>query len=538
MSANTIFPAPLRAAAPYIILALIVFGVYGNIYDNAFVFDDDLLIQLNAYIKSWNHIIDILRGSTTSGAYIAGGFYRPLQILLYLFAFQLGGGSVLPFHILNIGLHIANTCFVYKLGTKLNFKPWGVFLAALLWGIHPLHTEAIVYMSATADPLFAFFCLLSIDYLLPDITPRKILKIIPLFLLGLASKETTVMLPLLVIACLFYVSPDRLKIKTYLRTWPLWIITIGYSVWRMNTLDFDGPQTYARMYEMPQFATLKLYADSLSCRLYTFFATLPVYLNLLVWPRGLHMERSFSIFTNPWNAPVISGMGIALFSAAHCVYSGLKPKKGLPLAWGLVWAAAAHAPDSGLIVPMNSLFLEHWMYLPSVGLFLGLVETLARLLENRAKPLAISCSILTLVFAAILSAKTYAQNAIWHDPPHFYNNIFAYGERSARAHNNLALYYADHGDYPDAVDQFKQAINTADSYAETRHNLALIYLRMPDQKAHVQDAIDNLDRAIQIDPTFYRSYQTLSDIYGVLLNDKEKADFYHARAAELIKLRQ
>lgn len=207
------------------------------------------------------------------------------------------------------------------------------------------------------------------------------------------------------------------------------------------------------------------------------------------------------------------------------------------MSWGLLWFAAAHSPDSGILVQMNALFLEHWMYLPSVGLFLGIAETCARAIKNRAKVIAIICSLGAVVFAGVLANKTYNQNEVWLDAPHFYNNIFSYGEQSARARNNLALYYAGVGDLTGAVEQFKQAIAISDSYAETRHNLALIYLRM-DQKEHVQDALDNLNRAIEIDPNFYRSYQTMGDIYGTLLNDPDKATYYHNRAAELKKLRE
>jgi hypothetical protein len=73
---NDLLPAPLRLALPYALLALAIFTVYAGIFDNAFLFDDDLLIQLDGNLRGWNHIGDILTGSTTSGAMIAGGFYR------------------------------------------------------------------------------------------------------------------------------------------------------------------------------------------------------------------------------------------------------------------------------------------------------------------------------------------------------------------------------------------------------------------------------------------------------------------------------
>ena len=526
-------PASVRAAAPYFILVLAVFAAYINIFDNQFLFDDDLLIKINAWIRDWHHIGDIVTGSTTGGAHIAGGFYRPVQILLYLAMFQLGDGSTVPFHLLNLSLHIANTCFVYRLGNKMGFKQEGVFLAALIWGLHPLHTEAVTYMSATADPLFSFCCLLSIILLLPDITPRKIWMIFPLYLLGLFTKETMVMFPALVMACLYFMSPDRLKLRTYWRTWPLWIVSIGFVIWRMHAPGFDGPQTYGRFYALSSFSPLKMYAEHPLYRFYTFLATLYHYLKLMIWPTGLHMERGFPVFTDFSPPPVLCGLALLLLGAFVVGRSFRPGNPDRAMAWGFLWFAAAHGPDSGLLIPMNSLFLEHWMYLPSVGLFLGGTETLAKFLEKRPAYTRAFCSGVLLIMAVVFSVKTSQQNKIWHDPDSFYNNIFAYGETSARARNNLALYYSDHGNYAGAITQFQEAIKESDAYAETHYNLALNYLRDA-QGDYVQNAINQLNLSLKIDPNFYRSYFILGDIYSKFLHDQKKSDEYHDRAIELI----
>jgi len=342
---NDLMPPVARALAPYLILALAVFAAYSNIFDNVFLFDDDLIIKANTYLRGWSHIGDILKGSTTSGVHIVGGFYRPLQILLYLLAFHLGDGCscintalgnpadfaactlmgvtacAFWFHALNLGLHIANTCFVYRLGAKLGFDAKGVFLAALIWGLHALHTEAVTYISSTADTLHTFFCLLGVVVLLPDITPRKILAVIPLFLLGIASKETTVMFPLLVMVCLFYTNPQRFSPRTYLRTWPLWLISLCYVAWRSNAEGFDGPRTYARFYTMPAFSSLKTYSEQPLYRLYTFLSTLPQYAKLLAWPTHLHMERSFTIQQSPWSWLVATGFLMTVLALSHIAYS-------------------------------------------------------------------------------------------------------------------------------------------------------------------------------------------------------------------------
>jgi tetratricopeptide (TPR) repeat protein len=506
---------------PYCALISAVFAAYSNVYGNAFLFDDGLVITRNTFLLSWQTFGALLTASTTEGAHISGGFYRPLQNILYFFVYHVFGESRFGFHLLNVSLHATNACLLYKLGCKLKFKTISTLLATLIWALHPIHTEAVTYMSATADSLHTLFCLLGIVVLLPDVTQRKIYISVPLFILGLLSKETAIVFPLLVVVTIFLKDEHRYRWQSYLCTWPLWILMIAYISWRMTNTSLDGPQTYERVYDLPDYHNLKLYAGEPLWRLYTFLATLPAYLSLLVWPTGLHMERSFMIFANFLLVKVQIGLALCLMALGQIIWGAWRRR--LSLSWGLLWFAAAHAPDTGLIFPINSLFLEHWMYLPTTGLFLGLGQHLGEELRHPRwlpfRPTVVACAVSV---AFILGICTFEQNEVWHDPVTFYTHMFKFGVVSARAHNNLALAYGERGDFPAAIGEFNKAIAITDTYAETRHNLALAVLNVSDRDAHIPEAIDDLNRALQIDPTFYRSYQALAQIYAYL-GRKERA---------------
>jgi len=227
------------------------------------------------------------------------------------------------------------------------------------------------------------------------------------------------------------------------------------------------------------------------------------------------------------------GLTLVLASAAYIVWNGKHYRRGMEMSWGLLWFAAAHAPDMGILVPINSRFMEHWMYLPTVGLFLGSAQTISNLIKARPQ-LSKATVALSLVFVALLSVKTFAQNEIWHDPVIFYANIFKYHEPTTRAHSNLAVYYLDNGNYASALEQLNQALAIGDNSAVVRHNMAVTYLHMPDAEAHIQDMINNLNRAVEIEPNFYRSWQLLGDLYDIQ-GDKEKAASCHNRAAALTR---
>ena len=56
---------------------------------------------------------------------------------------------------------------------------------------------------------------------------------------------------------------------------------------------------------------------------------------------------------------------------------------------------------------------------------------------------------------------------------------------------------------------------------------------MPNRRAHIPDAIANLQRSLELDPNFYRSYRVLGMIYDDL-GDKDKAKDYHDRADAIL----
>lgn len=517
---------------PYAFLVAAVFAVYSNIYDNVFLFDDDLLIRLNTYLRSFDTFGRLFTASTTEGAHIAGGFYRPVQNILYFIVFQIGGEQPFGFHLLNVSLHAANAGLGYRLALRLGLDPRAALFAMLIWALHPLHTEAITYMSGTADPLFVFFCLWGLNVLMPEPTTRRVWISVPLFALAVLSKETAVVFPALVAVCLYFVNNQRLKPKTYLTTWPLWLMALAYLAWRVTSPDFDGPERYEQLYHLPEYATLKLYSENPLTRFATFLATLPAYAQLLLWPVGLHMERAFPLHNDLLSLPVLGGFLMLLAAGAQIVLG--RNKSGLALGWGLLWFGAAHAPNSGLIFSMNSLFLEHWMYLPTIGLFLGLAQSAVPVLDRFTMP-APRAAALGLALAAIagLSARTYDQNKVWRNPIVFYNNIFAYGVTSARAHNNLAIAYMDRHDLPKAIEEYRRAIKEGDTYAETHYNLALAILSQPDQPSHMQEAVAELERSLEIEPRFYRSYATLAQIYAHE-GDAAKAMAYQRKAQEIL----
>jgi tetratricopeptide (TPR) repeat protein len=515
---STVLTPQLVRLLPYYLLVLGALLAYGNIYDNAALYDDENLISKNLYLRDWHSLGPIFTHYLTAGAHQRGFFYRPLQNALYLIVYQADDGDLFGFHLLNVLLHAANGCLVYTLGRRLHFNPLTTFLAALIWALHPIHTEAVTYMSGTADMLYTFFCLSGVIILFPDFTSRRFYAAASFMILGLASKETAIIFPLLTMSCLYFAKPDRLNPKIYVRTWPLWLVAALYAALRL----WIAHESHMSLLNIDPVSID--YATHFYLRAYTFFATLPAYLKLLLWPSGLHLDREFPVYLDPFFYDVAGGVALVVAAIAQILWG--RGRRGLPLSWGLLWFAAAFIPHSGLLVSVNSLFLEHWMYMPSIGLVLGGAQTAAQTIHPRT--LLRITAITAAAVAMTLGVSTFRHNTIWHDPFVFYPNIISHGAMSIRAHNNLGVAYLDSGDFNRALEQFKAALDVSDLTPAIHENIASSLSQMPNQgPQQIQQEIAELKRAIDIDPNFEPAYKGLADIYSYLGDHPQAAYYRH-----------
>lgn len=492
-------PAAFKNLAPYCLLIGAVFLAYSNIYSNDFLYDDETLILHDRFLRSWSYLPSILTSTLYAGGHASSAYYRPLQILSYLIVFQLSGPSRIAFHLLNLSVHAANACLVFKLGQKLSFRFVSSLLAALLWALHPLNTEAVTYMSGTADLLSSLFCLLGVIVLVPAFSRSRVLMAVPLMILAFLSKESSVSFPLLAMSCLYFTSQKRFDPKIYMRLWPLAAVTGAYAILHF-TLSFHG-------LEPPKPAPYPVN--------YAPFATIPVYFGLLLWPAGLHLGHAFPAYTGIWHFRVLAGIGLLVLAAMQVLRR--QNARSLPLSWGLCWFLGAHMP----LFAVDGIFYEHWMYLPSIGLFLGIIEALF-LFAERTSPVSMGRAapapsfLLAAVFmplAALLGFLTCKQNTIWREPVTFYLHTFAQGEPAAKEHNNLGVVYTEQGLYDKAITQYRLAIaNSGDTLAVAQANLALT-LMAAGKFSNPPEILDHLERALAIRPGFSMALQALSDFY-------------------------
>ena len=531
---------PVRQHRALICLAVLV--SYASVWRNEFVYDDQLLIVQNAFLTHWSSLPQLLTSLNFAGNGLAEGFFRPVQMLLYFLIYQAFGLSTIPFHALNVGLQVANACLLHHFSLRAGFKKGVAFAAALLWALHPLHTINVAYMASTAELLWSCFCLLGLIALLPDFTPRKIWCALGFFVLALGCKETAVVFPALAAITFFLVSKDRAQVLVYVKMWPLWLVSACYiAAWLVFRHVHGSPIDISGAAE---------YTSHPVNRVLTALATLPFYGELILWPVHLHIGHVFSLFTTLLIWPPMVGavmVGLALLQILWgCA------KRGLALSFGLLWFGITLSPVSGIFIPVDTIINEGWMYMPMMGLFLGIAQTVAGFFEKRQN----AARLIVAVLAVTLGTATFLQNSVWRNTESLYFNIVHNGGHGDVLSNTLGLSYLQQGKFSEAVEQFQYAIG----YAERHHKtgwLAGIHLRLamawlgvslddrqgistgdivaalPGNK-HIPEAVGELGKVLQNDPNFYWAHIALAAIYRYQGN-AQMADFHEKKSRETLQ---
>src|SRR5690606_14289442 len=131
---------------------------YGAALEHEFVFDDQALVVDNPVVRlPLSQAHELLLGTES------GIVYRPLRMLSYMVDHHLAGGlDARAFHLSSLVYHALVTLTLYALGCLTIGSPLGAFFAAALFAVHPLGSEAVVYVAGRRDELVALFVLLAL----------------------------------------------------------------------------------------------------------------------------------------------------------------------------------------------------------------------------------------------------------------------------------------------------------------------------------------------------------------------------------------
>jgi len=462
-----------------VLVLLLAMAAYVDCLSYQFVWDDVLMLVQTQNLRDLRNLPQFLRtdfSTITSGA-IEGGYYRPTLAMSLTLETKLWGLTPAPFHLTNLLLHVLATFLVSRLVLAMGGTSIAALFATLIFAIHPVHVEAVVWVAARQELLMTIGvlgCILSYQRWKVPGRWRALAGVAALLFLTLAllSKEPAVVLPaLLVLSDVTAPSPrdptqgPAVWRPALRRSLPFWFVTAVFAIFRLPTLrHIAGDQ---------------LHPEALWQRLPGALETLARYVEILLVPTRMSpiyaLSRPASFF-DPWAV-------FGLLLGAGLVFLLILWRHRLPLAsFGIGWFLITVAPIMDLVpLSLREMGLtDRYLYLPSVGTSLLLALGIAGLIEAPPGP---TCRLRNLVgwAAVVLILVSYPWSLlryapVWRSDLTLFTRMVETAPQSPSAQFNLGLAYLRGNDIPRATASLERAVRLDPALPRPRTILALLYV--------------------------------------------------------------
>ena len=492
----------------FIALALGAILPYANILlnDFAFVYDDGAQVLNNPYVHSFRFLREIFTSTVRAGGYASTNYYRPVTTLGNLLAYQLFGPSAYGFHLISLLLHTLVACVLFGLGCKLFAERARAFLAAALFALHPIHTEAVAWVAAVPELWLAVFYLLTFLFFLEVARPTPGLALWPwlamagTYSLALLSKEQALTLPWLAAIYEHFYRADRAQTtgrEKVARYGVLWLLAIAYLLFRIKVLGAFAPTL--------QRPDLGWYSALLSA-----VSLVAQYVGKLLWPVKLWAYYVFQSSEHLLDFRVLCGLLSLFVLAILFVYLFRRARMA---SFGLLWLVITLAPVLNARWMGANVFAERYLYLPSVGFcWLAACGAMAlwrhvsrRNLVWRRALLAAAC------LATILSAvRIFSRNLDWRNDVTLLERTLADSTGDYRLRNGLAVAYWMRGDKEAAEREWRKVLAQAPNNVSTLNYLGRVYAS---QRRYAQ-ALPFFQRATQLEPEYAAAHLNLGAAYA------------------------
>lgn len=527
---------------PLFLLTVFVFLIYSNTFQSPWILDDFNNILLNPSVR-----IENLDGESLwkqlHASLVGGRLDRPLARLTFALNWYFGGKDTWGYHLLNISIHALCAFFLFLTVKILHRTPQGgsersnpyavSLIAAFIWAANPVQTQAVTYIVQRMAALAGLFYVVSlycfIQGRLSGMTRRRCAwwcGSLASFILGVASKENAVLLPLaLALVEMVFFRNERPQRPA--RRWLLVLAVTAVSVIGLIGLFFftQGDTLSYLNYDSRYFTLWE--------RLLTQSRVLMLYLSQLFYPVPfrLSIEHDIALSTSafhPWSTLPSILVVVLLVALA------IKKQRSWPyLSFGVLFFFLNHLIESS-IIPLELVF-EHRNYIPSMFLFVPAAGGLCAMLDycrrHRSRMYPVSAASIVLLILC-LGSGTYVRNMAWESAESLWTDAVRKAPSSGRAlaylamvrseypggapfalrlyesallgtktnkqlepeiFNNMAALYYDTGDFNQAVKFWEKALEKKPDYADARFRLSLASFkagRKDEAFGHLQRLVD------------------------------------------------
>jgi len=352
--------------------------------------------------------------------------WHPLVWWSLMLDFELFGLRPGPFHLVNLGLHVANVLLLFLVVRSWTGETWKSFFLAGVFAVHPLHVESVAWVSTRKDVLSGLFVMLSLGAYgrwVRTLQPGWWWLVTLSMGLGLLAKPIVVVLPCLLL--LLDLWPfDRMR---DLRLGA----TGGGRTARLvvEKLPWFGLAALDAVATMIAQRTSQLARDAGDWPWALRLANAPIqiwnYLAKTVWPSPLYIPYMYDPPSSRLWALGAAGLLLAVTAGLFAC----RRRSVAPLV-GWLWFLMTLVPVIGLVQVGKQPMADRYMYLPMIGLLIGGLWSLPRPGPGMGRVfVGLGCLVLGL-----LAAQCRVQAGVWRNTDTLFGHTLAIDPTNDTAH--------------------------------------------------------------------------------------------------------
>jgi protein O-mannosyl-transferase len=465
-----------------LLLAVVAFA-YGNTLASDFTMDDiGLYVVNNPQVTHPS-----LRALFTPNKF--ANVFRPVTFSTFALDWKIGQGFAPGFHFVNLVLHAMVTLLLYMLlQTLFQELPQANALAlaaALLFAVHPIHTEAVASISGRAELLAAGFLIAAWLLHLKDREAPALICLV----LALLSKESAVgFLALVIIGD--HASNKWKSTVRYLRIAGVTLLYLG-ALWKLTGNHFG-------LVNIPLLDN-PLAGIPAGSRILNALRVAWKYIGLQLYPATLSCDYSYNqIPLYSWRYTLPAALATVVVVGGW-VWAVRKRRPGLVLAGGIYMVG--FAVTANILMPIGTIMGERLAYLPSAG-FCLLAALGWNWLRERQRTIALG---VLAILTVLLGVRTLVRNRDWKNNDTLYSAQLRNAPGSAKTHEFIATVYINHRQF----DLARKELDTAlEIYPNDPHTLST-YGILEASQGNYQTAGRMLEEAFSLVGPGNRAYDVI-----------------------------
>ena len=426
-------------------ILLATLAVYLPAFQNSFVNLDDYTYITSTAPLSWANTKEIFT------RYFEG--YHPLSMLSLGLTYHFFEFNPWVYHCTNVLLHLANTMLVFWFIYRLTDRRIAAAVTALLFGIHPVHVEAVAWVTSRKDVLYSFFYLLALVQYLRYLRSERLRDYAAAFLLGVLSvmsKGMAASLPLSLLAIDLLRGRRLHAARTIAEKVPFLALSVLFGTISIRAQQSSG--------YVPAGERFGVSAERVwfACRAFTLYL------------RNLAVPFKVTAF-HPAPPADASSLGYILpvtILALLLIYCSWKLR---PVAFGGLFFVANIVLVLQLVPVSDFIIADRYNYLSSIGI-LFLVGLVPEWAESRGAKLRWSGRGIVVAVSLLLAILTFNQCKVWRNSKTLWSDVLAHYPDSLFALNMRGCANSSLGDHQAALTDFNRAVTISPLYARSYVN--------------------------------------------------------------------